>query len=188
MPLGNEDPRDRAGTGIEVLVGAPGREVGCPVVELELDVADGVREIEPDRDATPAAELADGGHVEHLPAVVLDAGQEQQRNTVTVFIEQGLEVLEIEPLVVPGSPVDHAFRGVEAVHTHLARRRVAIRRECLGLDDDLVALGCGPVKASHQDVQIHGERVHGRDFVRLCASERHETVHATLVIAGPGSF
>ena len=39
---------DRARPGIQILVRAPGRKIGRPFVEAQLDIAYGVREVEPD--------------------------------------------------------------------------------------------------------------------------------------------
>ena len=46
VPLVHEAAGDRAGAGIQVLVGAPHREIHVPVVQRQWQVADGMRQVE----------------------------------------------------------------------------------------------------------------------------------------------
>lgn len=78
---------DGARAGVHVLVGAPAREVNVPVVQLELDVAGGVGEVPADGDAAGVSVGGDGGNVEELTAVVLDARQEDQGELVGVLVD-----------------------------------------------------------------------------------------------------
>ena len=103
-----------------------------------------------------------------------------------MFVENGLEVLEVQPLVVARRPVNDARFGIVTVHPHLRGGRVAIGRERLGFDDDGVPLGRRPVETRHENVQVDGERVHGRDFLRLCPGQRDKAVDTALVVARPG--
>ena len=83
VALVDEQRGDRAGPGVEVLVGAPHGEVDVPLVESQLDVAGRVGEIEPD-DATGI-----GGRRATMPwrsssltGEVVDAAQPHERDLV----------------------------------------------------------------------------------------------------------
>ncbi len=71
--------------GVEILVAAPDSGVDVPVVEMEGDVANRVSEVENDKDAMGVCVLGDGGDVEELTAVVLDAREEKDGGGRTVF-------------------------------------------------------------------------------------------------------
>ena len=50
MPLMHERARYRAGSGVEIFVGTPDREIDVPIMQRQRHVADCVREIDPNRD------------------------------------------------------------------------------------------------------------------------------------------
>ena len=62
-------------------------------MEFELDVADGVREIEADGGADGVAGLGDRPHREDLARVVLHPGQQDQRQLVTVLCDRREDVV-----------------------------------------------------------------------------------------------
>lgn len=97
MFLVHKRARDRAGAGVEVLVRAPHRKVDVPVVQRQLDVADGVREVPPDGgDAAGAGVGRDARDVEQLARVVLDPRQEEQGGGVGVGVDGGEDLVRGE--------------------------------------------------------------------------------------------
>src|SRR5437764_2294146 len=66
MSLMNIRAGDRAGTGVEIFVGTPHREIDVPIVQRERNIADRVRKIDTDGDATFLRGLRDGWNVEQL--------------------------------------------------------------------------------------------------------------------------
>src|SRR6185436_14960501 len=182
----HEAAADGAGPRIEILVAAPDSEVWRVAMQRERDIADRVSEIEADRAAVPpcrARELAD---VEPLAAQVLHAGQEDQRDTVALALEQRVEPLPVElERAAPGTELEQGVAGVEPVEPQLRLHGVAIGRERVALDQNLeAALGRAEEAHEHQ-MQVHGERVHRNDFVRLRTDELRERSAEAFVIVEP---
>ena len=93
MALVDEDRAHRAGAAVQVLVGAPGGEVDVPVVERQLDVPRGVRQVPADDGARVMAGRGEPLDLERLAGREVDAGEEDEREVVRVFGDGGLEVL-----------------------------------------------------------------------------------------------
>jgi len=67
----------------------------------------------------------------------------------------------------------------------LRGHRVPVGGECAGLDEDAGACALRAVKAREHQVQIHRERVHRHDFVRMGATQCREARGEILVIGHP---
>jgi len=74
VPFVHEEAGDGARAGVHVLVIAPGGKVDVPFVELDVDVAYGVREVPANQDIFGVRVSGDGWDVEVLAGVVLNAG------------------------------------------------------------------------------------------------------------------
>ena len=81
----DEAASDGARSRVEILIRAPDREIDIPVVQREWDVADRVREVEPDPAAAPPRCGRDALQVESLSSLKLDAGEEHERDRVAVL-------------------------------------------------------------------------------------------------------
>lgn len=90
----DEEAADRPGARVDVLVVAPGGEVDVPFVEGERDVADRVGEIPPDFYAVVLGVGGDGGHVEVLACVELDAREEEDSEGGGVRIDLGEDMFQ----------------------------------------------------------------------------------------------
>ena len=73
-----------------------------------------------------------------------------------------------------GASSSSVLLRVEAVPGDLRGDRVPVRGEGAGLDEDAAALTGRAVEARQHQVQVHGERVHRDDFIRLRAGEGGE--------------
>ena len=87
-----EEGGEPAGTGVEELVGAPGGEVGSPLVEMEWDVADGVCQIPAHHASGCSSGGSDGGYVEELSGVELYPGQENEGKFRPSLLDEGQNV------------------------------------------------------------------------------------------------
>jgi hypothetical protein len=59
------------------------------------------------------------------------------------------------------------------------------RRERAAFDDDAAPRTVGPEETHHHQVQVHGQRVHRDDFVRLRPDEAGERFAHELVVRHP---
>ena len=64
---------------VEVLVATPDRKIRSPVVETQRHIADRVREIPANRASLVPRQRGDTFNIEKLTAVVLHAGQHDER-------------------------------------------------------------------------------------------------------------
>lgn len=74
----HEEAGDGAGSGIDVLVRAPGCEVDVPGVEVERHVACGVGEVPSHGDTVGLCVGGDGGDVEVLARVEVDSWEKEE--------------------------------------------------------------------------------------------------------------
>jgi len=65
--------------------------------------------------------------------------------------------------------------------------RVAVRRESVALDQDLVAFFGRPEKRREHQVQVHRQRVHGDDLVAVRAHELGEGGRELRVVVEPSA-
>ncbi len=185
MTLVHESAGDRARAGVQVLVAAPRRKIRPPFVQIQLDVADRVSQVEADPATVLAGKLTDRGHVENLARVILHAGQQQQRRPLALALEQGGEVVDVQDLVLARLPLQQVFSGIVAAHADLRRGRVTVRRERGRLDHDPAALPLRRVKARHQQVQVDRQRVHRDDFRCLRTGQCRERRGCMAVVGDP---
>ncbi len=97
VPLVHERSRDRAGSGVEILVGTPDREIDIPIVQRQRHVADCVREIDPDHAAVLLRRRRDFLDVEQLTGEKIHAGDKHERDLVALLLQRGLDVILVEP-------------------------------------------------------------------------------------------
>ena len=77
-PFVHENPAHRSRPRIQVLVITPRGEINVPIMECQLNVSSGVREIPADEDVVSVCMGCYTGDVEELAAVELDARQEDE--------------------------------------------------------------------------------------------------------------
>ena len=75
--------------------------------------------------------------------------------------------------------------GIELVPGELPEDGVAIRGERAGFDEHLVAHADGPIERRHHEMQVHGERIHGDDFVRQRAGDVLQALGEILRVVDP---
>ena len=166
-PLVNEHARRAAGTGVEVLVGAPTGKIHVPVVQVQLDVAGRVGQVEPHQRAHRVARFGNGGHVEHLAGVVVDAAHENGGQRVAQLRDFGFDVFGAQAVFAGARQQLHDdFGGVEAVQVGLALDGVLVGGKSAAFHQNLVARARGAVKRDQQQVQVHGKSVHHHHFQR----------------------
>ena len=187
MPRRHERAGRAARPRVDVLVVAPRRPVDVPGAELERDVAGGVREIPADDSADVVPGRGDRRDVDELARQVVDAAQQDERDRSAPALELGCDVARAQRRLTLARPQPHdRRRRVEAVLARLRGDRVRVRGEGRVLDHDAIALGRRPVERGHQQVEVHGQRVHRHHFLRLRSDEARER-RAQLVGRGqPG--
>lgn len=87
VALVHEEAGHGAGTGIAVLVRAPGGKVDVPVVQLDLDVAVGVCQVPAYRQTAVLRVLGDCGDIEELAGVVLDTRKKNKGGVIDVLVD-----------------------------------------------------------------------------------------------------
>ncbi len=186
VPLVDERTGERARPAVEVLVRAPRRPVDVPVVQLQRQVARGVRQVPADDSAGGAAGRGDRGDVEELTAVVVDRTEQHQRYAIALGGEEFDDVLAAQRrLPRSRAQPDHRLVRVVTMPVRLAAHRVAVGREGAVLDHDRVPLGRGPVEADHHQMQVHRQRVHHDDLVWPPPDEPGGGLAQELVVAHP---
>lgn len=125
----HEGAADAARPAVEVLVVAPRGEVDVPGVQGERDVADGVREVPTDGYAARLGVRGDGGDVEELAAVVLDAREEEQGSGGGVLVDDGEDVGggQVRGCGVGRVELDEGGGGVQVVVVELGLYGVLAR-------------------------------------------------------------
>ena len=130
MPLMHEGAGRRAGTSVQVLVRAPGREVRVPVVQRERQVADRVGEVESGDRADAMRGFRERPDVEPLTGQVLDARQQDEREPRALAFDLGDEVLLAQELLARARrDLDAGRRGIAPVPAESATRRHSGRKE-----------------------------------------------------------
>ena len=186
VPVVHEAAGDGARSRVQVLVGAPDREIHIPVVQCERHVAGGMREVEPDRNAAPACGPRDALHVVDLAGVVLHARQHDQREVVGVPMDQFFQILHAQARFAgTRSREDEGLARIVAMEAHLRLDGVAIGRKGARLDEHAVTRRRRAIEAHHHQMQIDGERVHADDFTGLGADETGHVRGRELVIGHP---
>ena len=132
----HEQPPNAPRPTVQILVATPRGGVNTPVVQGQGGVADGVGEVPDDEDGVGARVGGDGGDVEELAGVVLDAGEQDEGGGGGVGGDGGEDFGGGEDVVFGrggGGECDHGGGGVEVVVAEL------------GLDGELgvwVRTGC----------------------------------------------
>ncbi len=170
--LVHEAAGDRAGTGVQVLVRAPHREIDIPVVQLQRQVADGMRQVEAGDGADVVRGARDARAVEGLAGAVLHARPQHQRELAAELVDLRFDVLDAQRFFAGARrELDQRFLGFELVPGELPEDGVPVGGERAGLDQHLVAHADRPIERGHHQVQVHGERIHRDDFARQRAGQ-----------------
>ena len=186
MPLVDEAAGKGARPGVEVLVGAPGREVDVPVVEGHGHIAGGMREVPADVGADLVTRGRDRGHVHPLSGEVIHRTEEHDGDLVTEFADLGDDVLGAQDvLALAGAHADDVLVGIEAVPAHLRSDGVAIGGEDDVLHDHLGARAARPVEGREHQVDVDGQGIHHDDLVRERTYESCGGLGESLVVVLP---
>ena len=154
----------------------------------ERHVADRMREIEADAAAVTLCRRRVRGEVEPFAGQILHAGQEHERDALALLREQGLVALAIEVEAVGARPeLEQRRARIEPVPAELRLDGVAIRGECVALDENLVTLRRRPEERREHQVQVHGQRVHRDDLVAISSHEIGEQRRELRVIVEPAA-
>jgi hypothetical protein len=187
MAFVHEDAADRTGSGVDVLVVAPGGEVGAGVMQSQRQVAGGVRAVEADRRALCLRKPRDFLQVEGLAGAVLDARPQHQGQPRSVLFDGASDGRHRNrPAGLVGLHLDQALGRVEAVEADLRLNGLPVGRKRARFDQDRRPIRRGPVKADHQQMQVDGQRVHRRDFDRLRAHQFGQRRIHRFQVAQPG--
>ena len=163
----DEDRADRARAAVQVLVGAPGGEVDVPVVERELDVPGGVRQVPADDGARFVAGGGEPLDLERLPGREVDAAQEDECEVVRLHGDGRLEVLDPDQVLTVARADDDEVRSrVQPALREMGRQGVAVGREERSVGEDPSAPAIGPEERGEQQVDVDGEAVEQRDLAR----------------------
>ena len=130
VPLVHERARHRAGTGVEIFVGAPDGEIDVPIVQRQRHVADRVREIDPDHAAALLRRRRDFLDVEQLTGEKVHAGDKHQRDLVALLLQQSLDVLLSNgELPFARTRQNERLLRIEPVMNDLRLDRIGVGRE-----------------------------------------------------------
>jgi hypothetical protein len=141
----HEATRDGAGSGVQVFVVAPDREVGARVVNRERHVADRVREVEADTAAVALCGRRVRSEVEPFAGEILHAGQQHERDALAVLREQRFVARAVElEAALTEADLEQRNARIEPVPAQLRLDGVAVRRERVALDENLEPLRRGP--------------------------------------------
>ena len=186
VPFVHEQRRDRPGSGVQVLVGAPRREVDVPVVQGKRDVAGRMGEVPAHRGTDSVAGRGDGGHVHHLSGQVVHPAEHHRGDRVRVVVEHRDDVFGAQGVLAgPRGQAQDGGVGVVAAEGHVRAHGVGVRGERAVLDDDAVADVRGSVERRQQQVQVDGEGVGGEHLARMRADESGHAVAGERVIVQP---
>ena len=154
---GDVAERRRAGTAVEVLVGAPGGQVDAPGVELGGDDAGGVTHVEEHERAGVVGDLGDRRDVGQPGGAVGDVVDRHQG---------GLLPHDLRDLVggEAGRRVDVDPAEGHPALLRDAHRDVAVGREVVAVDHDLGAPRAGRDGGAHELVEQHGRGVTDGDL------------------------
>ncbi len=187
MALMHIDPRHPAGPRIQVFIGAPGRKISAPLVELELHIAHPVGQIKAHHRPHGVARLHDGLHVQDLPRIIIDPADHHRRQLLAGLLDGRQDILvPKQHLALAGLHLDDRLLRVEAVVLRLALDGVLIGGKGPALHHDLKALFGGPIKGRHQQVQIRRQRIHGHHFTGLGPHDGRQHGLQLLVKLHPG--
>ena len=165
VALVDEDRADRAGTGVEVLVGAPRGEVDVPVVERQLDVARGVGEVPADGRARGMAGGRQAFDLERLAGGEVDPGQEDEREVGAVLGDGRLEVRGPDGRLAGAWPDDDEVGDrVEAASGQVRRQGVAVGREERAVGQDPASPAGRTEERGQQEMDVGGQPEHQPDL------------------------
>ena len=116
------DEGRRAGTAVEMLVGASDREIGADFLDRQIERADRMREIPHDGDSLRVRGRGDAGHVVHSPGAVIDLGEQQHGD---VRAERGFDGVGRREAQEPPSPA----QGRQRVRHVEVGRKIAVVAE-----------------------------------------------------------
>ena len=186
VPLVHERARDRARPGVEVLVGAPAREVDAPVVEPRREVPRPVREVPAGERANGVRGRGDPVDRERLARRVVDAAEHDERQRVARLADRGQHVLLADQrLARARAHLDHVRVRVKPAGRDVRAHGVGVARERAALHEDLRAAPLGAPEAHHQEVQVHRQRVHHHHLARPRADEPRAQLPELLVVVDP---
>ena len=186
MALVHKETRNPTGSAVHVFVAAPCGEIDAPIVQRQLQVSGGVRQIKTDRAACCMTKPGDRFHLKGLPGVIVHPTKQDQCDLITLGRNQFLDVFKAKAVLTsPGLHLDHGFFGIKAVKARLACHGVTIGRKGRPLDEDFVACARRAIKTDHQEVQVGGQAVHQRNLAGLGSDDSCRRRQQRLVVAVP---
>lgn len=105
--LMHERASDSTSTRVHVFVSTPACKVDIPVVKLQLYVSCCVRQIPADGNSAGVGMCCDSRDVQQLTTVVLNAGQKNQRELVSMLVNQRADALCGDEVALIGLDLEH---------------------------------------------------------------------------------
>ena len=184
--LVHEGTRDRAWTAVQVFVAAPSGEIDVPIVQMHVQVACGVRQVEAGDRPDTMRGLGDDVHLEGLAREEVHAAEVNERQFITQFLDPGFDVLGAQGVFIRTRLHLHQFGlRVQSMPLDLRSHRVGVAREGPLLAEDLRALSLRAIERDEHQVHVHRESVHGHDLGRFRTHEATETFTEELVVRIP---
>ena len=189
MPLVDERAGDRAGAGVEILVGAPRGVVDVEVMQSQRDVSGRVGEVEADGRADGVAGPDDRLEIQKLTGPEVDASEHDGGESVAELGDLRFDVFGAKQILARSwCDSHHVPIGIAASRRDVRRDRVGVAREGAVLHQDQTSFAFGAMEGHQKEMEVHGERVHRDDFVRPSADHGREFVPNLLVVRIPGTL
>src|SRR5271167_190247 len=148
MSFVHEEAADRAGAGVEIFVAAPYGEVGVPIVQTQLRIADCVCKIEAYGRTNSPRRRDQRFQIQRLTGEILDARQQDQRQTGSRLEDSIDQILGSQAaLCGSGLDLDQVLRRAEAAILELGNDGVTIRGKRRSLDQHTIAPRIRPKEA-----------------------------------------
>jgi hypothetical protein len=161
VPLVDECSGDSAWTGVQVLVRAPDGKIDVPVVQMQFNIAGGMRQVKAHYRPDAMSDTGDRLYVERLSGVIVNAAEQYERDRIGMPLDGFYHIVRTQcRFAFTRSELDQPVgRGRLSMHqfvkSDLRFDRILIGRKRAFLDHDLVPCRCRAVERNHHQVQVY---------------------------------
>ncbi len=156
-------------------------------MQLQRNVASGMSKIETHYASVRMPRARDTFHLECLAGVVVHTSQHDERNRFPLAREIRLDIIRPdERFSLSWLQLNECIFRIKPMKPDLRLRSILVGRKSIGLDDNLVTCGGGPVERDHHEMKIDGEAVHHDNFNRPCTDESRRLPGQQFMIGHPG--
>ena len=188
VSLVNEGTPDGAWAAIEILVGAPRREVDVPVVEGEWDISRGVSEIEAGKRSGRVSRIGNCREIEQLTGSKVDAAEHHGGEAVAESFDFLQNVFGSKKILARSRrDSDDVGGGVAAPRRDVRLDGVGVAGKGAVFHQENASISSGAVEGHQEQMQVDGQRVHRDDLGWERADDLGEAVSKILVIRIPGT-